>query len=107
MKKLSKAIACAMIIHVCPVLAQQNTTFEWEAKTTYILESLEIAHRKCWSNPLSKSDYDKLSPVLTRSVASHLTHLTAASARNKFIKYGQEYCNWASNNFQSFAKELN
>lgn len=103
-------ILVSMYVTICChtfAFAQSSTVFEWEAKETYILESLEIAYRKCSSNPLSLEDYQKLKPVLRRSIASRQTDLTATSARNKFMQHGQEYCSWSSNRFQTFAKELN
>lgn len=103
-------ILVSMYVTICChtfAFAQSSTVFEWEAKETYILESLEIAHRKCTSNPLSITDYARLKSVLSRPIFRREKILTAGSARYKFMKYGQEYCSWSSNRFQTFAKELN
>ena len=108
--KTGKIIFASAYVTICLLTstsAQDDGVFAWQAKQTYILESLEIVYRKCLSNPLSDADYKKLKPIFSRSLAAHQTTLTATSARNKFKRYGQKYCSWSSSKYQKFAKQLN
>jgi hypothetical protein len=110
LNKIARAIFASTYVVIClipSVNAQDNNVFEWQPKQTYILESLEIAYRKCWSNPLPDADYKKLKPIFSRSLAAHQTKLTATSARNKFNRYGQKYCSWTSRKYQKLAKQTN
>lgn len=91
---------------IASAAAQDEYIYEWEVKNTYIMESLEIAYSKCWSNPLPDAVYKKLKPIFFKSLVARQTDLTPLSARNKFQRYGQKYCNWASSKYQKIAKEL-
>lgn len=74
---------------IASAAAQDEYIYEWEVKNTYIMESLEIAYRKCWSNPLPDAVYKKLKPIFFKSLVARQTDLTPLSARNKFQRYGQ------------------